>query len=157
MKAIIPLALLNLLFIISCNVNDKQSDKGLITIDLRESPSFKKILLQDIAEIEYIPLRNDSDFLSSVRFMSVTENYIWTRGGDNGREILRFDRIGKEICKFSHYGQGPEEYLYINSQTINEQEQEIHVYDRQSNKVLVYNFAGNFLHSFKFHLPIHQD
>lgn len=149
MKVIIPLILLNLLFIISCNVNDKQSDKELITIDLRESPSFKKILLQDIAEIEYIPLGNDSDFLSSVRFMSVTDNYIWTRGGDNGREILRFDRIGKEICKFSHYGQGPEEYLYINSQTINEQEQEIHVYDRLSNKVLVYNFAGNFLHSFK--------
>lgn len=89
MKAIIPLTLLNLLFIASCSVNVKQSDKELITIDLRESPSSKKILLQDIAEIEYIPLGNDSDFLSSVRFMSVTDNYIWTRGGDNGREILR--------------------------------------------------------------------
>lgn len=149
MKAIIPLILLNLLFIASCNVNVKQSDKSLITIDLRKSPSSKKILLQDIAEIEYIPLGNDSDFLSSVRFMTVTDNYIWTRGGDNAREILRFDRTGKENYKFSHYGQGPEEYLYINSETINEKTQEIHVYDMHSNKVLVYNFAGAFLHSFK--------
>lgn len=149
MKAIIPLILLNPLFIASCNVNVKQSDKSLITIDLRKSPSSKKILLQDIAEIEYIPLGNDSDFLSSVRFMTVTDNYIWTRGGDNAREILRFDRTGKEIYKFSHYGQGPEEYLYINSEAINEKTQEIHVYDMHSNKVLVYNFAGDFLHSFK--------
>lgn len=149
MKAIIPLILLNPLFIASCNVNIKQSDKSLITIDLRKSPSSKKILLQDIAEIEYIPLGNDSDFLSSVRFMTVTDNYIWTRGDDNAREILRFDRTGKEIYKFSHYGQGPEEYLYINSEAINEKTQEIHVYDMHSNKVLVYNFAGDFLHSFK--------
>ena len=148
-KVIYLISLLTLLFITSCNKRDKQLKGELITVDLRENPSVKKILLQDIADIEYIPLGNDSDFLSSVRFMSVTDNYIWTRGSNNGKEILGFDRTGKEICKFSHYGQGPEEYLYINSQTINEEKQEIHVYDRRMNKVVVYNFVGDFLYSFK--------
>lgn len=140
-----------LIFVSLCTIscNEKKSQEDLITIDLKENPSTKKIILQDIADVEYVPLKNDLNFLSSVRFMSVTDNYIWTRGGDNAREILRFDRTGKEICKFSHYGQGPEEYLYINSQAINEKKQEIHVYDMHSNKVLVYNFAGDFLYSFK--------
>ena len=118
------LSLLGIVLATSCNENKVQSKNHLLTIDLRKTPSTKTVYLQDIAEVEYIPLGNDSDFLSSVRFMSVTENYIWTRGGENAREILRFNRKGDEVCKFSNYGQGPGEYLYISNQTIDENKKE---------------------------------
>ena len=142
-KKRIALVLLLLLFLItSCN-KVHQVENGIISIDLREVPSTMEIFLQDIADVEYIVISNDSDFIPCSRMANTTDNYMLFRGGEDMDELMLFDRKGNPISKFNHNGQGPHEYLSVLCQTLDEKEKEIFVYDYWNDKMLVYDFEGN--------------
>ena len=146
-KIELSLLLLSLL-ITSCNKSHRL-ENGIISIDLREVPSAIEIVLQDIAEVEYVVISNDSDFIPCTRMANTTDKYMLFKGGEDMDELMLFDRKGNPISKFNHNGQGPHEYLSILCQTLDEKEKEIFVYDYWNEKMMVYDFEGNFIRSFK--------
>ena len=122
-------------------------NSNIFQVDVKESHSSIQLKLADVAEVEYIKLANDSDFLVRTKPLVCSDNYILTKGGDTG-EILIFDKIGKAVGRFSHYGNGPHEYNYITNLLLDEKRKEIYVHDVFSRKMLVYDMTGAFIREY---------
>ena len=102
--------------------------------------------MDEIADVEYIPLSSDSNFLTAARMLVCKDKYMLTRGGNN--EILIFSRQGKAMKEFSYWGNGPHEYNYITNLLADEKKQEIYVHDCFLRKFFVYDFNGKFLREY---------
>ena len=102
------LILLVSLLIMGSQVVSSQSKTGdLPVFDFSKNYPQKKLRLQDMAEIEYVPLETTDDCLMNNEFyiMQYTGEDIITSG------IFHFDKNGKFLNKIGSKGQGPEEYL----------------------------------------------
>ena len=105
----------------------------------------KELYLQDIAEVEYIPLETNRNTLmrSTARIVHVSDDYIITSNTPDG-DIFVFDGKGKSKFSFNHKGRGPEEYNVLYSIAFDEKTKEIFVFDSANPRFLVYNENGNF-------------
>lgn len=121
--------------------------ENILTINVEKNCSNVPLKLQDVAEVNYIKLANDSNFLVRSRALVMSDSYILTKGGEPG-EILLFDKEGKALNKFSHFGNGPHEYNYITNLLLDEKRKEIYVHDVIFQKMFVYNLEGDFIREF---------
>ena len=125
--------------------NDSVKDVRIdpIVIDMTKTPK-KVLILEDIANIEYIPLEtNDSTLVNRPRPDVVSDRYIIYRN-DNG-QILVFNRKGKSLYSFNRSGGGPEEYFKIYGGIIlDEEKEELFIEDIHKAKTLVYSIDGKF-------------
>ena len=144
------LILLLSFFLIGTQLISSQSKKGdLPVFDFSKDYPQKKLRLQDMADIEYVPLETTDDILlggSSV-LSAITDKYILvheTRLGD----IFVFDRkTGKFYSHFNHKGQGGMEYNWIENGTIlDEKKEEIYVC---SQFIQVYSLQGEYKRTLK--------
>lgn len=125
------LILLLILFLVSSQIVSPQSKTGdLPVFDFSKDYPQKKLRLQDMADIEYVPLETTDDILlggSSV-LSAVTDKYILIHESQLG-DIFVFDRkTGKIYSHFNHRGQGGMEYSWIKNGTIlDEKKEEIYV------------------------------
>ena len=133
-----------------CSGN-RQSDDNLITIDVTKSYPTKELILQDFAEVEYVPLESADGFLNNGAVHFVNNDVIILRNSFDRNAILTFDRhTGKALHRFSHQGQGPGEYLSVISIVFDEDRRELFFLDYGSRKqILVYDLEGQFKRSFK--------
>ncbi len=142
MKKLFYLPLI-LLLLNSCGSNQEQS--GIPTIDVTKTYPKKEIILQDIADVEYIPLETSDKVLleqySSMVYTSGDNIIIFNR--EQG-DILFFDTKGKLSHKFNHKGQSGQEYAYMFKVFADEVNQDIFVIDGNSDRVQVYGFNGNY-------------
>lgn len=141
---------INLCFVVGislCACSSNDSDNSLLSIDVNTKYPKIQLNLKDIADIEYIKIASDSNFLVSSRTLVFNDNHIITKGSQPG-EILLFDRQGNPLNKFSHYGNGPHEYNYITNLRIDEIKQEIYIHDIFSQKIIVYDLMGNFIREY---------
>jgi hypothetical protein len=97
----------------SCSTKTAKND-DIFTIDLSKKYIHREIHLQNIADIEYIPLETTDDvLLGRMSLVShISDSYILVfdiMGGD----IFVFNRNGKIISHFNRIGQGGEEYTRI--------------------------------------------
>ena len=121
---------------------EKVLDNNLIHIDVTASYPIKDIKLEEVADIEYLQLEFDEDFLFSEAPSIISANKIIFCDKRNGN-ILVFSRDGKPISIFNHKGQGPEEYdLYIEEFIYDEAPDDLFVI--LANKILVYSSSGEF-------------
>lgn len=132
--------------LISCGTRDQKTD--ILTIDVNADYPEKELILQDFADVEYIKLANDSDFLVKSRPLVCSANYIITKGGGETGEVLVFNKEGKPINKFSHYGNGPHEYNYITNLRLDEKRGEIYIHDVFSRKIFTYTLNGEYIRDF---------
>ena len=92
------------------------SDSGLIVvispvIDFSAEYPREAINIQDIADVEYIPLEiNDSCLLSNA-YITMTDDCIFTFNGKY--DIIVFHRDGSYSHSFNHVGEAPTEYQSI--------------------------------------------
>lgn len=125
------LILLLSIFLIGTQLISSQSKTGDLPIfDFSKDYPQKKLRLQDMADIEYVPLETTDDILlggSSV-LSAVTDKYILVHEVRLG-DIFVFDRkTGKLYSHFNHKGQGGMEYNWIENGTIlDEKKEEIYV------------------------------
>ncbi|WP_102407514.1 6-bladed beta-propeller [Parabacteroides bouchesdurhonensis] len=126
----------------SC-VQTSDIKSNIIVVDVAKDYPSKDIYLQDIAEVEYLPLATSDSMLVNDDFGSVSEEGIVIKGAKVG-EILLFDRQGQKlqgrICK---RGQGPEEYNAIIYNIVDWKRKEVFIADYTSMKV--YDFSGKYL------------
>lgn len=127
---------------------ESKTDK-LPVIDFSKQYPKKELLLQDIADISYVPLETTDDVLLSNRAVlsCVTDNYILVHEFTRG-DVFLFDRAGKIISHFSHKGQSGQEYPWIGSAgtILDEKNKEIYVCSRS---IQVYSLTGEYKRTLK--------
>jgi len=148
-----------LLFLLISNqrINPQSKTKALPVIDISKNYPKKEIILQDIADIEYIGLETTNDVLlcglslSDVSVLSsVSDKYICTYEWKRGN-IFVFDRKGKIVNHFNHRGQSGQEYPSISSMkagvVFDEKNGEVFVC---SKSIQVYSLSGKYKRTLDF-------
>jgi len=134
----------------SCSTKTVNTD--IISIDLSKKYSQKEILLQDIADIEYVPLETTDDvLLGQMSFVShISDRYIVVF--DFSGDIFVFNRNGKIVSHFNRTGQGGEEYIRIGGGKVifDEKNEEIFVGTNMTNRILVYSVNGAYKRTLKY-------
>jgi len=132
----------------SCNQKPQTSD--LPVINLSKNYPQKEIRLQDIADIEYIPLETTDDVLLGQFSMihHFSENIIAVNDGSDG--IVIFNRQGNIISHFNRRGQGPQEYIQNSRFVFDEKNNEIFVSDAATQRLLVYSISGEYKRTLKY-------
>ena len=133
-----------------CKQSDNKSN-DLFTVDVTASYPKKELILQDIMDVEYIPLDESDEFVTTGWVHSIGKKVIVVRNRNRNSDgdILIFDRNGKGLRKINHLGGGGEEYQFLLGITLDEENNEIFVNDHFSEKIVVYDLLGNFKRSFK--------
>lgn len=130
-------------------ITSQSKNTNLPVFDLSKDYPQKKLRLQDMAEIEYVPLETTDEILlggSSV-LSAVTDKYILVHEVRLG-DIFVFDRkTGKLYSHFNHKGQSGMEYSWIKNGTIlDEKKEEIYVC---SQFIQVYSLKGEYKRTLK--------
>ena len=137
-----------LLAIAGCDSN-KPSTDALITIDVTANYSKKELILQDILDVEYIPMETTNDFITQGIVLAVGKEIILVKNQINDGIIFVFDRNGKGLRKINRMGRGSEEYYRILEVMLDEGNNEIFV--NGSNGIFVYDLYGNFKRRFQIY------
>ena len=77
------------LFLGGCHFKDSNE---ILVVDVTEKYPLKKLYVQDILDLEYIPLETTSDVLTQGRILDVTESKILMANSRSG-DIFIFDRV----------------------------------------------------------------
>ncbi|MDL2265484.1 6-bladed beta-propeller [Parabacteroides sp. OttesenSCG-928-G07] len=148
MKREIALMFLILFVLAGCGGNQQSTD-DLITVDVTASYPKKELILQDVFDVEYIPLETTDEFVNSGYVQAIGKDVIIVRNsrGADGN-IFIYDRKGKALRKINRRGQGPEEYTNVTGEiTFDEESGEMYINCYGLKKILVYDLFGNFKRS----------
>jgi len=140
-----------LLFLLpACSSKEKAAESELYLIDISREAPVKEMILQDIAEVEYIRLETSDEMLwqgwSATAF---SDRYILNYNNRTG-DVLFFDRTGKGIRKINRQGGSGEEYSPYSGCLFDEEREEIYFNDRDKKKIFVYNLDGGFKRVFDY-------
>ena len=122
-----------------------ETEEGLPVIDLSENVEQVSALnLSDAVErVEVVPLETtDESLIKYIGGIEVTENDIWVKNGNTN--ILRFSCDGKFRNAVGRRGQGPGEYTWAHSFSIDTANREVYVISASSG-IFVYDYEGKFL------------
>ena len=149
MKKANTILIMFLLAMSACGEGDKQAAET-ITVDVSTDYPEKELILQDIMDVEYIPLETTDEFITKGIVKAIGKNLLLVTNQSSDGDIFIFDRkSGKGLKKINRMGQGAEEYSYVSAIALDEEKQEMFVSDFGIRKILVYDLSGNFKRSFK--------
>jgi hypothetical protein len=120
-----------------------------IEIDVGKKYDKRTIVLQDVAEVTYIPLETNEDVLLNdvtVRTseLLITDSLIVTHEETSGTFFF-FGRDGRLISKFSRQGRASNEYSRISNYAVDDQRGEIYVYTHPFDyKIKIYSLNGEY-------------
>jgi YD repeat-containing protein len=135
----------------------------IITVDVTKSYPEKELHLQDIADVKYIPLGSNNEFLisDSYSIAFLDNDYIilfsFSSGesgrSSNGGDILIYDGHGNPITHINRRGQNTgEEYTEIGQLLVDKDKEELFVFSSAGRcQFMVYDMKGNFRR--KFNIP----
>lgn len=132
-----------------CGGADKNLSDDYITVNVSKDYPEKKLILQDVMDVEYIALETTDEFITHGIVADIGEEIILVKNSINDGNIFIFDRrTGKAIRRINRLGQSGEEYPYIAKCTLDEEFNELFI--THANKISVYDLYGNFKRSFNF-------
>ena len=151
MKKLYTITLLLASMLLSCGGGKGEAQKqkvsdGLWTFDVTKKYPTKEIYIQDIADVDYIPLEtNDSILWRGREVLYLDDDYIVGANRNNG--VYFHDGKGKVLNMFNKMGQGPKEYSDMYKVQYDKKSDEIYINDMF--KYYVYDKEGNFKRSFQ--------
>ena len=117
----------------------------MITVDPSANYPKKEYVVQDILQVEYVPLQTDDQFVTQGRVFAIGKEYIVTGNWTNDGNIYLFDRRnGAAVRVLNRKGQGAEEYSYVSGVLLDEHAGELFVNDATTKRIRVYDLEGNF-------------
>lgn len=139
------------MLLFSCVDKRATSLGDLIEIDVTKRNSQVDLVLQDLFDIEYIPLETTDTFLTFGHLLAVGDDLLIIKDVNRLRNgnVFLFNRDGSGIGKFNHLGQGPEEYTNILDIVLDAEDNSLYINNHFSARVAVYDLHGNFKRSFK--------
>ena len=133
------------LCISACTGGNKQKADDYIIVDVTANYPKKEFTLQDLMDVEYIPLETTDTFTTQGVVKAIGKNLILITNRNMDGDIFIYERTtGKGQRKINRRGQGPEEYSQINSIILDEEHYEMFIVDYPARKILVYDLEGNF-------------
>ena len=115
--------------------------------DVTKSYEKKRLYLQDIAEIEYVPIETTEFSLWRGREVYyIDEKYIIAANDHCG--VMVHARNGKALYNFNKKGSGPNEYKEISDLCYDPKTNEVFILSMLTCKIYVYDINGNFKRSF---------
>ena len=149
-RAIINIGFLLLTMVgcLGCRHSASQAEE-VITVDVTASYPKKELILQDIVDVEYIPLETNDEFITRGTLRDVGRELLVVTNLPSDGDIFLFDRKGKALKKINHLGQGAEEYVGVLGITLDENNNELFVNDHYTERMLVYDLDGNYKRTFK--------
>ncbi len=140
---------LGMLLAVGCTKTEVKTETknkiGTPVVDVTKTYPKKEIVLQDIADVEYIPLETrDNVLLSENRKITyVSRDTIMICSARTG-DVFFFDGKGKFLHSFNKKGQSGREYLSMIEVTFDAKNKEVFVYDVLGGKqrILVYSEKG---------------
>jgi DNA-binding beta-propeller fold protein YncE len=124
-------------------------------VDVTKSYPARSITLQDVAEVEYLPLETREGFYVDHLKVDYMDDELIVIHNNDG-DIMFFDRnTGKGIASFNRKGRGPGEYVGIFSMVVDRAGGELFVTPNSLNagmgcSVYVYDMAGKPLRTLNF-------
>lgn len=126
---------------------DKKNDNSLLFLDITKEYPKRDFNIQDIANIEYIPIETTNDVLldgGALSNLAVSDNLIVTCNMSAGT-VFVFDRTGKVRNSFNHQGSGGNEYQSIIRYCVDFNSNEIFIWDFYPRyRIMVYSLNGEF-------------
>lgn len=139
--------LLSCLLLVACQ-DKPASIAALPTFDLEKAYAEKPLLLQDIADVEYIPLETtDESVLSGTTYLSMDEKDIVIYDSKTFTFFI-FNRKGKFEKAFCHKGESGEEYNNTNGMAVDFKAREIYTFaygGLAPSRIQVYDFDGRYV------------
>lgn len=133
-----------------CAGGGQPQNDACITVDVTADYPEKELYIQDIADVEYVPLETTDTFITHGVVKSISKNLIVTTNWGGSGDIFLFDRAtGKGIRKINHKGQSGQEYVSATEVLPDEERNELFVLDYSARKILVYDLEDSFKRSFK--------
>ena len=132
----------------ACSSSPKQAGKdlGLWVFDLTKEYPTKEIYIQDIADVDYIPLEtNDSMLWLGREILYLDDDYIIGASIKTG--VYVHDGEGKALHSFNKKGEGPEEYNGMYKVQYDKTSNELYINDMD--RYYIYDVKGNFKRSFR--------
>ena len=142
------------LVIVGCSGDGQYIESLLPRIDVNKEYPVKEIFLQDVADIEYIPLETNENMLFQGTIAAVSDKGMLGMSQQEGKLFL-FDRSGKAKNFICRKGDGPEEYNDIQNVDVDWQRGEIYVLGAPS-KVYVYTLDGTYKRTLDTKVNIRQ-
>lgn len=146
---------ISLIFAVSCllflGCTDDASNSELIIIDTSKNYPESDLRLSDVAQVKYIPLKfgKDSTIFSGPGALPVAvfhdTIFILNKRIPFFSQILMYDIMGNPLSKIDRNGSGPGEYVTLGNFILDTLRREIYGWDRESRKMLVYNFEGRYI------------
>jgi len=137
--------------------NDKVQDKFFWEFDVTKKYPKKELYIQDIADVEYLPIEtNDSMLWWGRDICYFDKDFIIAANNDAG--ILFHERkTGKALHSFHRKGNGPGEYTSLYKAKFDRNCNEVFVYDIMRKKYYIYDDKGNFKRSFHTRSKLRPD
>lgn len=141
---------ISIFFSSGCTISTKSStqDCGVISIDTKSDYPKIELTLQNFMNVEYIPLESSDEFVCQGQILDIGKEYIIVKNYLQDGNIFIFNRNGKGIRKINRLGSGGEDYTYVMSAMLDEENNELFINDPFIKKVIVYDLSGKFKRSF---------
>lgn len=149
-KNIKMLFLLSALFLFGCASKHEKDmgEESIIKVDVSENEKYLK-MSEIVDSIQYLRLSTNSDHLiGNVSKLIPFDDKIMVVDNMNAQSIFLFTDEGEYISQIGSHGAGPEEYVFIESVTVDTQGKRIFIYDSKQRKILTYSFQNEFIESF---------
>ncbi len=150
MRNTITISAIILLVMAGCGGGNQSTDE-LITVDMTTtsySPK-KELIIQDLFDVEYIPLETNDEFLTQGFVQDVGKDIIVMKNYNSDGNIYMYDRTGKALRVINRKGGGNEEYTSPFGIKLDERNQEMFVNDIYARKIMVYDLYGNYKRTLK--------
>ncbi len=150
-KNLFKMAILSLL--VSCGGGVSETPDQLVTINLTETSLDNTVEMEagtiKIKNLKITPLEYTDESILSERAMVVAdEDGVMVVMDDDQNKIFMFNsQDGKFISAIDRKGRSGEEYLGINNLSADIKNRELAVNDLLGNKIVIYDFDGNYLRS----------
>lgn len=140
---VLSLIICSVLIFSSCRRAEKKDVMKLVAQPLDVSRYI------DTASMQYTVLEYTPDcIIGRLQQLLVNDDYIFVVNY-RPNVVYMFARSGKFIRQIGKLGRGPQEYLSIQNIDVNQDQQEITVYDAKLGRAMTYNYAGKLLRAFK--------
>lgn len=136
------------IFLIGCH-SSKRQDGSLIEIDLTKTYSEHEYVLQEVAEVIYLPLETQDDFLVHGHVEHIDLERIIIKS-NNRDQLFFFERnTGTLTGKLSQKGNSGKEYNYIAALVFDKNTNEIFIFDSNRKRILIYDLSQRYIRSFE--------
>lgn len=134
-------SLITLFLLAACGTREKEISGPVLFDATRDYPE-KQLLLDEVADITYVPLSSETDSaLFRGTLVHVSERTVTIHDFLQGTFFL-FDRSGRFLSSFNHKGQGPEDYNFLITAFVDEARGELFAIEK--NRIQVYDKQGDY-------------